>query len=137
MSFVLDSSLTVAWFVPDERTTPTQALLERAGEDGAVVPDFWRLEIGNALLLATRRKRLTAAQRADALKQLAALPITVDSDTSLHAWDATLQMADRFGLTLYDACYLELARRRELPLATLDRELRAAGHKLGLELLGA
>jgi predicted nucleic acid-binding protein len=136
MTFVLDSSLTIAWFVPDERSIPTQALLERAGEEGAVVPDFWRLEIGNALLLATRRKRLTAAQRTEALQQLAALPIAVDADTSLHAWNPTLQLADRFALTLYDACYLELAQRRELPLATLDRDLHAAGRKLGLDLLG-
>jgi predicted nucleic acid-binding protein len=136
MTLVLDSSLTIAWFVPDERSSPTQALLERVGEEGAIVPDFWRLEIGNGLLLATRRKRLTAVLRTEALKQLAALPIVVDSDTSIHAWDTTLQLADRFALTLYDACYLELARRRELSLATLDRQLHAAGHKLGLHLLG-
>lgn len=136
MTFVLDSSLTIAWFVPDERSTPTQALLERAGEDGAVVPDFWRMEIGNALILATRRKRLTASQRADALRHLTSLPIDVDSETSLHAWDATLQLAERFRLTLYDACYLELAQRRKLPLATLNKELRAAGRALGVPLLG-
>ncbi len=137
MSFVLDSSLTVAWFVPDERKTKIQVLLDRAGEDGAVVPDFWRLEVGNALLLATRRSRLTAAQRTEALEQLSFLPITVDFETSLHAWGATLQMAERFHLTLYDACYLELAQRRALPLATLDHALASAGRALGLELLGA
>jgi predicted nucleic acid-binding protein len=136
MTLVLDSSLTVAWFIPDEHTAPTQALLERVGEEGAVVPDFWRLEIGNALLLAMRRKRLTVTQRAEALSQLAVLPIEIDSNTSLHAWEETLQMADRFGLTLYDACYLELARRRRLPLATLDRQLRGAGRELSLEMLG-
>jgi predicted nucleic acid-binding protein len=136
MTFVLDSSLTVAWFVPDEHTAPAQELLERAGDEGAIVPDFWRLEIGNALLLAMRRKRLTAAQRTEALFQLTVLPIQIDLDTSLHAWDATLRMADRFGLTLYGACYLELAQRRGLPLATLDKQLRAAGRKLSLDLLG-
>jgi len=135
MSFILDSSLTIAWLVPDERSAPTQILLERAGENGAVVPDFWRLEIGNALLLATRRKRLTIPQRAAALRHLASLPIEVDSETSPHAWNATLELADRFHLTLYDACYLELAQRRALPLATLDKDLRAAGRKLGIPLL--
>ena len=135
MSFVLDSSLTIAWFVPDERTAPTQALLDRAAEDGAVAPDFWRLEIGNALLVATRRKRLTAPQRAEALRQLVFLPIEIDSEVSLHAWDHTLQLADQFGLTLYDACYLELAQRRNLPLASLDKSLRAAGRKLKIPLL--
>jgi predicted nucleic acid-binding protein len=135
MSFVLDSSLTIAWFLPDERSTPTQILLERAGDDGVVVPDFWRLEIGNALLLATRRKRLTIPQRAEALRHLASLPIMVDTETSAHAWITTMELADRFKLTLYDACYLELAKRRALPLATLDKDLRAAGRKLGIPLL--
>ena len=47
-----------------------------------------------------------------------------------------MQLADQFGLTAYDAAYLELAQRRKLPLATLDQRLLAAGKTLGLELLG-
>jgi len=35
-------------------------------------------------------------------------------------------------LTVYDACYLELARREGLPLATLDKSLRAAATKAGI-----
>lgn len=135
MSFVLDSSTAIAWFVPDEHSIMIQTLLDRVAEDGAVVPDFWRMEIGNALLQATRRKRLTIPQRTEALRQLAALPIETDTETLSHAWDETLHLADRYRLTLYDACYLELARRRLLPLATLDQDLRAAGRKLGLSLL--
>jgi predicted nucleic acid-binding protein len=63
------------------------------------------------------------------------LPITVD-DTDHYAWTTTLQAADRFGLNLYDAAYLELAQRRTLPLATLDEPLRAAAPALGVPLLG-
>jgi predicted nucleic acid-binding protein len=51
-------------------------------------------------------------------------------------WTATLALADRFRLTVYDAAYLELARRRHLPLATADRALRAGARALGLELAG-
>jgi predicted nucleic acid-binding protein len=136
MTFVLDSSLTIAWFVPDEHSTPTQLLLARAADSGAVVPDFWRMEIGNALILATRRNRLTLQQRATALRHLESLPIDVDSETSTHAWGNTMQLAERFRLTLYDACYLELAQRRNLPIATLDKQLRIAGRELALPLLG-
>ena len=63
-------------------------------------------------------------------------PITVDPDTDTYAWTATLRLADRFGLTVYDAAYLELARRRSLPLASLDKELSVAGHALGVSMLG-
>jgi hypothetical protein len=68
--------------------------------------------------------------------QLARLPITVDPDTDQYAWTTTLQLADRFGLTPYDAAYLELAQRRTLPLATLDEPLRAAAPAVGVQLLG-
>jgi predicted nucleic acid-binding protein len=136
MSLVLDGSATVAWLIPDERTAATQSLLDHVGDLGAIVPMLWRLEIGNALTFAIRRKRMTIAQRADALAQLSALPIAVDSDTFVHAWGLTLALADRFSLSLYDACYLELAQRRGLPLATLDKDLRKAARALDIPLLG-
>jgi predicted nucleic acid-binding protein len=112
-------------------------LLDRVVEDGAVVPALWLLEVGNALLLAARHRRLSLRERDEALVHLIGLQITIDDETLTRAWNTTLNLADRFRLTLYDACYLELAQRRQLPLATLDRELRAAGRKLGIELLGA
>ena len=43
---------------------------------------------------------------------------------------------DRFLLTVYDAAYVELAQRRALPLATLDRDMQRAGAQLGLKVLG-
>jgi predicted nucleic acid-binding protein len=45
-------------------------------------------------------------------------------------------LAERYGLTLYGATYLELAQRRSLPLATLDKELREAAASLDIMLLG-
>ena len=71
------------------------------------------------------------------LRERQLLPITVDADTSTYAWSATLRLSERFSLTLYDAAYLELAQRRSLPLATLDRDLRTAAPALNIELLGA
>jgi predicted nucleic acid-binding protein len=64
-------------------------------------------------------------------------PIVIDGDADARIWTAALQFSDRYALTIYDACYLELAYRRHLPLATLDRELRVAASALGLPLLGA
>jgi len=71
-----------------------------------------------------------------ALLHLARLPITIDPETDIHVWTTTLQVADRFQLTMYDAAYLELAQRRAFPLATLDAELLPAAEALGLTLLG-
>ena len=86
--------------------------------------------------MAVRRKRIDAAFRDSALTQLSRLSIAADPDTDAYAWTVILQLADRFQLTLYDAAYLELAGRRRLPLATLDRELRDASAPLGIALLG-
>ncbi len=136
MSLVLDASLTMTWYFEDEGTPATDEVLDAVAESGAVVPPLWRLEVANGFQSGIRRKRLDAAYRDASLTDLGKLPITVDPDTDAHTWTTTLRLSDRYGLTIYDACYLELAQRRNLPLATLDQELRAAGHALGLSLLG-
>jgi predicted nucleic acid-binding protein len=102
-----------------------------------VVPVHWPLEVANALLMAVRRARIDAGFRDAALRDLAALPIVLDPETSSRAWHDTLRLADAHRLTAYDAAYLELAHRRALPLATLDAELRAAARAFGVTLLGA
>lgn len=135
-STVVDASLTLSWYFEDERTLTTDALLALVAENGAVVPPLWRLEVANGLQMAIRRKRIDTAFRDRALGQLVRLPIIIDPDTDHHTWTTTLRLADRFALTIYDATYLELAQRRDLPLATLDSELHDAGRALGLALLG-
>ena len=136
MSLVLDGSATVAWLIPEEHTAPSQRVLEQVGDKGAIVPMLWRLEIANALTIAVRRKRISRDERAAALAKLSDLPIEIDTETLVHAWTSSLALADRFNLTLYDACYLELAQRRALPLATLDTDLRNAAKALDIPLLG-
>ena len=136
MSLVLDASLTLAWTFPDETTPEVQRVFEQINIAGCVVPQIWRLEIANGLSIAVRRGRISAVFRAQALKVLEMTPITIDQETCTHAWAATIQLADRFQLTLYDASYLELAHRLALPLATLDREIRASAATLGVPLLG-
>lgn len=135
MSMVIDASLTLAWYFEDESTPATDAVLDRVSETGAVVPLLWRLEVANAFQSALRRKRITALYRDEALAGLAQLPITVDADTDTYAWTTTLQLAERCGLTIYDATYLEVAQRRSLPLATLDKELWEAAQALQLAVL--
>jgi len=129
VSLVLDSSATLAWIYSDETTEALHRLFDRVAEDGAVVPALWRLEVANSLTAAVRRGRIDADFRRAALADLALLDIRTDPGTDTHAWTGTLELADRFGLTVYDAAYLELARRRALPLASLDGDLlTAAAH---------
>ena len=136
MSLVLDSSVTLAWVYSAETTEAISDVLARVTESGAWVPALWRLEIGNVLEMGVRKGRTDAAFRDAALADLALLPITVDPETDRHAWGATAKLAIRHRLTLYDAAYLELARRRSLPLATLDQDLRTAAAAEDIVLIG-
>lgn len=136
VSLVLDSSATLAWIFDDETTDPIRAVFDAVADHGAVVPSLWRLEVANSLTGAMRRGRVDAEFRRAALADLSFLDVSVDDQTDSNAWAATLDLADRFGLTVYDAAYIELAGRRGLPLATLDQEKRAAGAAMGLLLLG-
>jgi predicted nucleic acid-binding protein len=122
--------------MPDEHDAGSEQLLDLVTDEGALVPSLWPLEIANALLFGVRRNRVSRTHCERALKSLVRLPIEIDTETTGRAWGPTFELAVRFGLTIYDATYLELAQRRELPLASLDRKLRAASRALGLSLLG-
>ena len=112
MSLVLDSSATLAWIYSDETTDAIRALFDQVADAGAVVPSLWRLEVANSLTIAVRRGRIDVDFRRAALADLALLDITTDQRTDPQAWGETLNLADRFRLTVYDAAYLELAQRR-------------------------
>jgi len=136
VSFVLDNSVAIAWCFEDEQTPAVLALLQRTTELGAFAPALWPLEAMNALLVAERRGRLPRDRRRRLCGFLKALPVALDTDTATQAWTATAGLAERFGLSAYDAAYLELAERLGLPLASLDGDLRRAADTLGLPLLG-
>ena len=135
--FVLDASVALAW-VLDNRV-PVYALnvaQELLGGKRGLVPALWHLEIANGLAMAERRGDLSAADVEDALDQILLTAASkLGTDMKLIPARESLMNARSFQLTAYDAAYLELARREALPLATLDKKLRAAGAKAGVALL--
>lgn len=132
---VLDSSAILATMFHDERTPVVLAVRNTAAQEGARVPAIWHLEVVNTLVLAVRRKRITALERDGMLHDLEALPIAVDDETAAHAWKSSMRLAEQHRLTAYDAAYLELALRLDLPLASLDTDLNAAAVRCGVEAL--
>jgi predicted nucleic acid-binding protein len=136
MSLVLDSSVALAWVYADETTDAVLRLFDDVRLQGAWVPGLWRWEIANVLQMNVRRGRHDKDFRDGALASLALLPVKLDAEADRRAWSAALSLAERHGLTVYDAAYLEIAFRRGLPLATLDRELRAAAIGEKVQLLG-
>jgi predicted nucleic acid-binding protein len=136
MAFVVDASAGFAWVYPGQATPETDDLLNTVA-DGAevVVPALWFLEMANVLLIAQRRQRLTAAQRKIAMGTLTAMQITVDDGGVRNAFDKISDLAEKYGLTIYDATYLELAMHRSLPLASRDEALRNAAKRSGIKFL--
>jgi predicted nucleic acid-binding protein len=132
---VVDSSAALSWVLPGEATHDTDALLTAVGDLGAVAPGLWPLEIANVLWQAERRGRLTLAERTQALAILGELPIRIDERTAALAFGPTSVLAAGRGLTVYDACYLELALRLGLPLASLDNRLCDAAFSAGVSLI--
>ncbi|MEO7853469.1 MAG: type II toxin-antitoxin system VapC family toxin [Rubrivivax sp.] len=123
-AFVVDASISAAWFLSDEATADTEAALQATATHDVWVPALWLQEVGNLLLNAQRRKRIAADKRRELAAAASALRIRVDREAV--AIDALDELAARYGLSAYDAAYLELALRRSLPLATLDKTLLVA-----------
>jgi len=133
-AFVLDCSVTVAWFFEDEADAYAEGIEDALASGTALVPSLWPLEVGNALLMGERRKRATEAKVTQFLALLRSLPIAVDDETTARAWSNVLNLARSQRLSTYDAAYLELAMRRALPLATLDEKLKTSAEALGVTL---
>lgn len=136
MAFVLDCSVTMAWVFPDEANESTDALRESLLKESAIVPVLWPIEVGNVLLVATRRGRITEDDWPRIRDDLEALPIDLDPESCDRVLDTVLPIANEHKLSVYDAMYLELSLRLGLPLATLDRRLRAAGKAAGVDVAG-
>jgi predicted nucleic acid-binding protein len=132
VSFVLDSSATLAWCFEDETVPAIDAVMLQVASEGAEVPSLWRFEIANGLQMAVRRNRIDHTYRDRAIATLMSLDIRIDPDGDDYAWTATLGLAALHGLTVYDAAYLELAQRRRSTLVTLDSALLRAANTAGV-----
>jgi predicted nucleic acid-binding protein len=135
-TFVLDCSIAMAWLFGDEATPSTAALLSRLGSETVLVPAWWFIEVTNVLALAERKGRIATAQSDAFIADLGKLGIERDDEAPIRAFTNLLPLCRAHRLTCYDAIYLELALRRDLPLATLDADLRKTAKLLGLRLLG-
>lgn len=135
-AFVLDASIAMTWCFKDEATEETTALLLRLERESAIVLEWWSLEITNVLAMAERRGRIDRTATDAFIDSVRRLPLQIDTVSHGRAFSHLLELCRTHSLTVYDALYLDLAIRRRLPLATLDKGLRAAAKQVGVPLLG-
>lgn len=134
--FVLDASVTVGWAFEDQTSPYTESVLEALSQGRAFVPVIWPLEVSNALLVAERRGRLTKADTTRYLSLLRQLPIEIEGEIPDRIFAEVLHLAREQGLSSYDASYLDLAMRLDLPLATQDADLQQAAGRCGVAIFG-
>jgi predicted nucleic acid-binding protein len=132
--FVLDNTVTMAWCFTEEATEHTRTLLNRLSNltDRAIVPALWLYEVVNVIELAARKGRIPREKALAFLDGLADLPIEVENPSRTQVFVAVRKLAGRYQLTGYDAAYLELADRRKLPIASLDKALLRAAVAAGV-----
>ena len=129
---VLDNSIVLSWCLADESNPTADGAMRIVIDDGAVVPGIWWYELRNALVVNERRGRLDPADTRSTLADIRELRFTIDHD---HDEAVLLDLSRRHSLSVYDAAYLEVARRRALPLASLDRRLCTAASASDVALL--
>lgn len=133
MPIVTDASITVSWLLIDEADPRAEAAFERYEGETIVVPALWWFEARNALVMSERRGRIDQRQLDRALEMLARLPSVIDREPNSQD---TVALARRHRLSIYDAAYLELAKRAGLPLASLDQSLLRACGAENVPLIG-
>jgi predicted nucleic acid-binding protein len=133
--FVLDNSVLCSWFLANQVTPYSESVARQLSERDAHAPWLLQLEFTNVLRTACRRGSLTVVAAREIVDQMALLPIRIDPTPPPPA--TLLSLALRFQLTSYDAAYLELALRRQLPIATRDDELAEAAWAAGIGVLPA
>lgn len=133
MPFVVDASIVACWLLPDEGNARADAAYARFPQDSAIVPALWWFEMRNIFITSERRGRIDPGKTSRALSLLRGLPIRMD-----HEPDETtlMSLARTHHLTAYDAAYLELALRQNLPIATLDDDLTRAARAEGVPVIG-
>ena len=132
-SFVVDCSVCLPWYIEDEASEFCDRLAGALGRADIWAPSLWRAELVSAVVNAERRKRMTGERRRAVLANADGLPVRIDYEmpTIMELSD----LAALHALTPYDAVYLQLARRRKIPLATLDAALVKAARAAKLQVI--
>ncbi len=135
--FVLDASVALAWLI-DRSVAPYATHVKQLLLQGsrAVVPALWQIEVANGLVTTERRAMMTVSETAEILRNFeVVLGGSIDIIGGPVSIPNIVSAARQSRLTAYDAAYLDLARERQLPLATLDRGLANAAKRAGVALL--
>jgi predicted nucleic acid-binding protein len=126
-----------AWCFPDEGSDYADKVLVALDGVSVPVPAIWSLEVANGILVGERSRRLhqPEIQRFSTLRQN--LSVVQDAQPAEENLTNVLPLAREYGLSAYDAAYLEISLRPSAPLATSDQKLEKAARRAGARLLAS
>lgn len=133
--FVIDNSVVMSWCFKDETNRYADAVLDKLSESTAIAPSIWSLEVVNVLLVAERRKRLKQVDSVRFITLLSQLPIVVEDEGSEKMMKDLLALGRTSHLSSYDASYLDLAMRKDCPIATIDKKIMEAAKEVSVTIL--
>ncbi|MBS0264814.1 MAG: type II toxin-antitoxin system VapC family toxin [Planctomycetes bacterium] len=120
----------------EERTPPSDQIQDRLLNESALVPAHWFLAVTNVLAMGELSQHISPADSSRFVQLLAEFEIEIDEDVSGQALDHLWPLCRSQMLTSCDGADLDLALRRQLPLASLDKELCRAANSLGVQFIG-
>ena len=137
MDFVLDCSATMPWILANDESGYTDDVLNALAGSTAVVPAIWPLEVANVLLVFERKQHISSRHSTTFMHALVQLPITAESTPQGRIFGRIYELGEEYSLSAYDAAYLEVCLRHEIPLATLNNRLRHAVSASGAGIFGS
>jgi predicted nucleic acid-binding protein len=135
---VIDASAALEWLLDDSMAVQSEAIIRRCLSEPAWTPSLFWLEVGNTLRMRLRRGVIDLAFRDVSLRRLRRVGLQTDSEANFAGapFDRSIELSDRYDLTLYDASYLELALRLGADIATFDEALASAAARSGVSVTG-
>ena len=128
--FVFDCSIISSWLLPDEENHISEDIMKKfLLQESPIIkaPCIFYTEIMNVLQVAYRRQRIDKNLKESILQSIMQLPVIIDNAGMIPSYFPDIAaLATKHQLSSYDALYLELAIRQNIPLITLDKALRQA-----------
>ena len=123
MNLIIDASVLIKFFVPEVLSSKAEQLLARVGDGSArlFAPDLIYAEAGNTLWKKYRLKELTQSEIGKITDLMISIPLKVEASKAL--FPLAIDIAIAYGVTVYDALYLSMAKVYETQMVTADKKL--------------
>ena len=131
--FILDCSVYMSWCLNEGTIKASSKILNSITKYGIMAPGLWVYEVTNTLAVSVRKNKLTVSDVHGLMNDIQLLPIEFDKPTTENMSNI-FHIANEYKLSAYDAAYIELALRANIPIASFDKEIVKVSGQLGIKI---